>query len=164
MRRNKSSACPRARIGRLAVPYWKELGRLPTSLSNSSTVTHGIVYISLTPQPVFCMPKLSQHSTTPALPFPDCHLFASHVQQDTYLGTQETYMSFAHHHLIITILSSPPLRRNSTSPQYLASPSRPMCPKQSSTCATDGSARGYFSCFLFTSRRRNFPHLISLLD
>jgi hypothetical protein len=123
-----------------------------------------VLYISPSLPNLFSVcPKLSQHSTIPALPFPDCHLLASRGQQDTYLGTQETYMSFAspldHNHLIITTFASP--FGISTVP--LASPLRPMRPKQSSTCATDGSARGYFSCFLFTSRRGNFPHLNSLL-
>jgi hypothetical protein len=57
-------------MGRLAVPYWKQLGRLPTSFCSSSTLTYGIVYISLTPPPVSVYPELSQHSTIPALSLP----------------------------------------------------------------------------------------------
>lgn len=124
-----------------------------------------VLYISPSLPHLFSVcPELSQHPQYLLSPC-HCHLFASRVQQDTYLGTQETYISSTYHHLTITILTSPPYRRNSTSPQYLLHrPLRSMCPKQSSTCAMDGSAKGYCSSFLFTSRRANFPHLISLLD
>lgn len=135
-------------MGRLAVPYWKQLGRLPTSFCSSITLTHGIVYISLTPLPVSVCPELSQHSTTPALSLPlsPFGITCSATYVPWYPRDLHKFhiSPLDHNRLNITTLAS----LFDLSNYLLHRPLRSMCPKQFSTCATDGSARGYCSSFL----------------
>jgi hypothetical protein len=98
-------------MGRLAVPNWKQLGRLPMSFCSSSTLTHGIVYISFILPPVSVRPELSQHSTIPALSLPLSSLCVTCPARYVPWYPRDLHkfhtLPLGHNHLNITTLASP---------------------------------------------------------
>ena len=59
-------------------------------LCSSKIVTHGIVYISIVPPPVFCVSRITSTIPHYMLSLLYCHHIASRVQPDTYLPRRLT--------------------------------------------------------------------------